>query len=307
LIASLLAHGVGPGDEVITSPFTFVATLNAILHVGATPRFVDIGEDFNLDPDQLADAIGPATRAIMPVHLFGLPADMTGIMSVIDGLDLLVVEDAAQSLGATEGGRPVGSFGTGSFSFYATKNVTTGEGGMVTTDDDAVASTLRILRHQGQRGRYDYVRPGFNLRLTEVQAAIGVAQMSRLPDIIALRRLHARTLSEALSGIPGLVLPSEPAGRTHVYHQFTVRVTSEARTTRDRLAQHLQGEGIECGVYYPRPVYDHPCFRLEPRVGAPTTPRAAAAGEEVLSLPVHPGLDEHDLTRIGDAVRVHLG
>jgi perosamine synthetase len=306
LIASLLSHGLGPGDEVITSPFTFVATLNAILHVGATPRFVDIGDDFNLDPDLLADAIGPATRAILPIHLFGLPADMTRITSAIGDRDLLVVEDAAQSLGATEGRRPVGSFGTGCFSFYATKNVTTGEGGMVTTDDDAVASALRILRHQGQRGRYDYARPGFNLRMTEMQAAIGVAQMSRLPDIIALRRLHARTLTEGLAGIPGLVLPSEPAGRTHVYHQFTVRVTSEARTTRDRLAQRLRRAGIESGVYYPRPVFDYPCFRLDPRIGSPATPRATAVGREVLSLPVHPGLTEHDLSRIVDSVRADL-
>ena len=306
LIASLLAHGIGAGDEVITSPFTFVATLNAILHVGATPRFVDIGSDFNLDPGQLSAAIGSATRAILPVHLFGCPADMTRIAAAIGDRDVVVVEDAAQSLGATAEGRPVGSFGTGCFSFYATKNVTTGEGGMVTTDDDDVAATLRVLRHQGQRGRYEYERPGFNLRMTELQAALGVAQMSRLPDIVASRRLNAGALTEGLAGIEGITLPSEPPGRTHVYHQYTIRVSSEARITRDRLAARLRGEGIECGVYYPRPVFDYACFAAEPRVGAPSTPAAAAAGREVLSLPVHPQLTEHDVSRILEAMRSAL-
>jgi len=175
LIASLLAHGIGPGDEVITSPFTFVATLNAILHVGATPRFVDIGDDFNLDPALLGGAIGPATRVLLPVHIYGCPADMDGISSSVAGRELIVVEDAAQALGAACAGRPVGSFGTGCFSFYATKNVTTGEGGVVTTDDDEIAATIRILRNQGQRAQYDYARPGFNLRMTELQAGLGVA------------------------------------------------------------------------------------------------------------------------------------
>ena len=306
LIASLLAHDIGPGDEVITSPFTFVATLNAILHVGATPRFVDIGDDFNLDPDLLEEAIGPATRAILPVHLFGCPADMERIATVIGERDLLVIEDAAQAIGATQAGRAVGSFGTGCFSFYATKNVTTGEGGMVTTDDDEVATTLRILRHQGQLARYEYARPGFNLRMTELQAALGVAQMSRLPDIVESRREHARILREGLAGIDGLVLPGEPRGRTHVYHQFTVRVTSRARVTRDRLLEGLQREGIECGVYYPRPVFDYACFRLDPRVGNPSTPEAAAAGQEVLSLPVHPRLTGEDLARVVATVRSAL-
>jgi hypothetical protein len=180
VIASLLAHGIGPGDEVVTSPFTFVATLNAILHVGATPRFVDIGDDFNLDPSLLREAIGPATRAVLPVHLYGCPADMEGIDAALEGRDMVVIEDAAQSLGATVRDRAVGSFGTGCFSFYATKNVTTGEGGVITTDNDVIMEALRIIRNQGQRALYDYDRPGFNLRMTELQAALGVAQMTRL-------------------------------------------------------------------------------------------------------------------------------
>jgi perosamine synthetase len=303
LIASLLAHGIGPGDEVITSPFTFVATLNAILHVGATPRFVDIGDDFNLDPELLAHAVGPATRAIVPVHLFGCPADMTRVVSAVAGRDIVIVEDAAQALGAAHGSRPVGSFGTGCFSFYATKNVTTGEGGMVTTDDEDVAATIRILRNQGQRARYAYERPGFNFRMNELQAALGVAQMTRLPDIVGARRSNARRLSEALTGIEGLAVPTEPVGRRHVFHQFTLRVTGAARTSRNGLLEHLRSRGIQSGVYYPRPVFDYACFRRDPRVGTPTTPRAVEAAGEVLSLPVHPGLTEADLSSIVEATR----
>jgi dTDP-4-amino-4,6-dideoxygalactose transaminase len=306
LIASLVAHGIGPGDEVITSPFTFVATLNAILHVGATPRFVDIGDDFNLDPSLVRDAIGPTTRAIVPVHLFGCPAEMTGIAAAIGGRDLVMIEDAAQALGATHSGRGVGSFGTGCFSFYASKNVTTGEGGMITTNDDAVASTVRILRDQGQRARYDYALPGYNLRLTELQAALGVAQMSRLPDIVESRRANARFLTEGLEGIEGLVLPSEPPGRKHIYHQFTVRVTRHAPITRDRLVDFLLREGIRCGVYYPRPVFDYGCYRRDPRVGIPVTPRASAVAQEVLALPVHPRLTDPDLARIVTSLRAAL-
>jgi perosamine synthetase len=303
LIASLLAHGLGPGDEVITSPFTFVATLNAILHVGATPRFVDIGEDFNLDPELLADAIGPATRAILPVHLFGCPADMTGVVSAIAGRDIVIVEDAAQALGAAHGWRPVGSFGTGCFSFYATKNVTTGEGGMVTTDDDDIAASVRILRNQGQRARYAYERRGFNFRMTELQAALGVAQMTRLPDIVGARRSNARVLSEALARVEGLVVPTEPIGRRHVFHQFTLRVTRDARIGRDGMLQHLLSRGIQAGVYYPRPVFDYGCFRRDPRVGTPPTPRTVEIANEVLSLPVHPGLTGEDLSSIVEATR----
>jgi dTDP-4-amino-4,6-dideoxygalactose transaminase len=303
LIASLLAHGIGPGDEVITSPFTFVATLNAILHVGATPRFVDIGEDFNLDPDLLAGAIGPATRAILPVHLFGCPADMTGVLSAIADRDIVIIEDAAQALGAAHERHPVGSFGTGCFSFYATKNVTTGEGGMFTTDDDDVTANVRILRNQGQRARYAYERAGFNFRMNELQAALGIAQMTRLPGVVEARRANARRLGEALTGIEGLVLPTEPVGRRHVFQQFTLRVTRGARTSRDGLLRHLLSRGIQAGVYYPRAVFDHGCFRRDPRVGTPTTPRTVEIADQVLSLPVHPGLTEADLSSIVEATR----
>jgi perosamine synthetase len=303
LIAALMGNDLGPGDEVITSPFTFVATLNAVLHVGATVRFVDVGDDFTIDPGQLAAAIGPRTRAVVPVHLYGCPAAMHEIEAVVADRGIVVVEDAAQALGARLGDRPVGSFGTGCFSFYATKNVTTGEGGAVTTDDDAVAETVRLLGDQGQRAGYGYGRPGFNLRMTELQAALGVAQMARLADIIEARGRNARLLTEGLSGIDGLLLPFEPPGRGHVYHQYTVRVTRHARRTRDDVRLLLEASQIGCGVYYPRPVFDYECFRDDPRVAPCVAPTAARLSDEVLSLPVHPKLCDADVGRVIDAVR----
>jgi dTDP-4-amino-4,6-dideoxygalactose transaminase len=237
------------------------------------------------------------------VHLYGCPADMECIADVISGRDIVVVEDAAQALGARDGDRAVGSFGTGCFSFYATKNVTTGEGGAVTTDDAAIAAAVRTIADQGQSGTYEYVRPGFNFRMTELQAALGVAQMTRLAEIVEARRANATVLRAGLEGIDGLVLPSEPAGRRHVYHQFTVRVTTAARVDRDELARRLRARGVSCAIYYPRPVFDYDCFRADPRLGRPVTPRAQRAAREVLSLPVHPAIGDTDITRIVESVR----
>jgi dTDP-4-amino-4,6-dideoxygalactose transaminase len=303
LIAALLAHGIRRGDEVITSPFTFVATLNAILLVGARPRFVDVGDDFNLDPGQVAEALGPYTRALMPVHLYGLPADMPRIVEACNGRDIEFVEDAAQALGATVDGTAAGGFGTGCFSFYATKNVTTAEGGIVTTDNDVIADAVRLLRDQGQRSTYEYARPGFNFRMTELQAALGVAQMARLDGINDARRRNAEMLTAALEGIDGLILPRTPPGRTHVFHQYTVRVTEEAAVTREVLRQRLEALEIATGVYYPRPVFEYECFRADPRIGSPATPNAARMAREVLSLPVHPALEGSDIERIAEGVR----
>ena len=258
LVVALLAHGIRPGDEVITSPFTFVATLNAILHAGAHPRFVDIGDDFDLDPDGIDAVVGPATKALLPVHLYGLPADVPHLLDRA-GDDMVLIEDAAQALGATVGGRAAGAFGTGCFSFYATKNVTTGEGGVITTDDDDVADAARLLRDQGQRATYEYVRPGFNFRMTELQAALGVAQMSRLHEYNSARRRNAAALSAGLAELQGLVLPDVPAGRSHVFHQYTVRVTPDAAgrprrasaelvLARNRLRRVLPAPGVRLRV-----------------------------------------------------------
>jgi perosamine synthetase len=272
LVAALQALGIGPGDEVVTSPFTFAASLNAILDVGATARFADIGEDFTVDPDALEAAVGPRTAVIMPVHLYGLPAQMDRIEPIGEAHGLAIVEDAAQAPGARVGDRPVGSFGVGCLSLYATKNVTAGEGGVITTADATVADRLRVLRNQGMRERYRYEVPGHNYRMTDLQAAVALPQLARLASSNERRRRNAERLSEGLRGVPGL-------------HAELARL------------------GIESGVYYPRAVYDYNCYRSHSGVRIEPMPGAEAAAREVLSLPVHPGLTDDDLDRIVDTVR----
>ena len=305
LISALLAHGIGPGDVVITSPFTFVATLNAILLVGATPRFADIGADFTIDVDLVAGMLDDSTRAVVPVDVYGCPADLVRLRQLCKSRDIALVEDAAQALGAAAHGFPAGSFGTGCFSFYATKNVTTAEGGVVTTDSEEVAAAVRMLADQGQTATYEYGRPGFNFRMSELHAAVGVAQMTRLDDIVAARRENAEFMRSALRGIAGLVLPEEPADRSHVYHQFTVRVTGDATVSRDELAAGLRRAGVSCGVYYPRPVWDYDCFR-NAGVVDPNTPLAEQFAHEVLSLPVQPSLTCADRDHVVAVVRAVL-
>jgi dTDP-4-amino-4,6-dideoxygalactose transaminase len=308
LVAAMQVLGLEPGDEVVTSPFTFVATLNAILECGAVARFADIDpRTFTVDAAAVADAIVPRTRALMPVHLYGQPADMASIAPLAMERGLVVVEDAAQAHGATVDGRAVGSFGLGCFSFYATKNVTSGEGGMITTDDDLLADTLRVLRNEGMRARYEYERAGHNYRLTDVQAAIAVPQLAHLRESNERRRSNAARLDEGLADIPGLLTPIVAPGRTHVFHQYTVRVTPESRLNRDELAGRLAARGIETGVYYPRVVHDYDCYRSHPRVVATPVPEAELAAREVLSFPVHPALSANDVDRIVEVVRTALG
>ena len=213
---------IGPGQEVITSPFTFAATINAILRSGASVRFADICEDFTVDPASVAALIGPATTALMPVHLYGLPADMRALTSLATANRLAIVEDAAQAHGASVDGRRAGSFGVGCFSFYATKNVTSGEGGCVTTDDAMVAERLRVTRNQGMRSRYDYAMIGQNWRMTDVAAAIAIPQMQRLDEINARGVANAAALTSLLADEQAVTTPAVPAGRTHVWHQYTM-------------------------------------------------------------------------------------
>ncbi len=317
LIVALQAHGIGPGDEVITTPFTFAATANAILLVGARPVFVDVREeDFNIDPRLIEERITPRTRALLPVHLFGHPADMAAIGDIAARHSLTVIEDAAQAAGASLEGRAVGSFGTGCFSFYASKNMTTGEGGMITTNDPALAERMRLLRHHGQRQRYVSESLGQNLRLTEVAAALGLAQLEKLPAFNEARRANAAYLSERLRGaVPAgrqVITPVERPGCRHVYHQYTVRVPSPEVSPpqveggrRDALAAHLRQRGIETGVYYPVPLHRQPLYR---DLGyADHLPVAERLSGEALSLPVHPGLTCADLDLIVDAVAEAVG
>lgn len=304
LIAALHVLGVGAGDEVITSPFTFVATLNAILAVGARPRFADIdATTFTVCPASVEALLTSRTRVVLPVHLYGQPADMTAIATIAVRHGLAVVEDAAQALGATHAGRAAGSFGLGAFSFYATKNVTTGEGGMVTTNDDALAESLRLFRNQGMRQPYEYGAFGLNLRLTDLQAAMGLPQLDQLPDITARRAHNAAVLTAGLSDIRGLAIPRVRDGDRHVFHQYTVRIEAGARIDRDALKSTLDEAGIGAAVYYPKLVFEHPCFRHHPSIVIDDCPTAAAATGHVLSLPVHQHLSDSDLERIVSTVR----
>jgi dTDP-4-amino-4,6-dideoxygalactose transaminase len=306
LVAALRAHGIGSGDEVITTPLTFGATLNAIIEVGAIARFADIADDLTIDPSELAGLVTHRTKALMPVHLYGLPAAMGAISESADARGLVVIEDAAQAHGARVGKAPVGSSGTAAFSFYGTKNITCGEGGIVTTSDDDIALRLRLLRNHGMRAPYDYVLPGYNYRLTDIQAAIAAVQLRRLPEINENRAQNAVRLSAGLRGLPGLVLPAVPPGRQPSWHQYVVQVTAGAAMDRDQLCKCLDSAGIDSRVYYPALVHDHACYRDHPQVIIDETPRASRAVREVLALPVHPKLTLDDVDRIVSCVRTAL-
>lgn len=298
LTVALSALGVGPGDEVLTSPFTFVATVNAVLASGARVRFADIrADDFALDPDAAAAAVTGDTRALMPVHLYGQTADLDPLLALAGRHGMHVVEDAAQAHGARYRGAAAGSFGTGCFSFYATKNITSGEGGMVTTRDDALADRLRLLRNQGMRARYSYEVVGHNHRMTDLAAAVALPQLATYPAQVARRRANAARLSQRLSDLPGVVLPAERPGREHVWHQYTVLADD-----RDALAAGLHERGVGSGVYYPRLVGDYPCYATHPQVQPAHTPIAADVAARCLSLPVHAGLSADDVERVADAV-----
>ena len=289
----LLAAGIGPGDEVIVPSFTFAATANAVVLAGAVPVFADIEPDsFALDPESVARAITPNTAAIMPVHLYGHPADMDRLSALAAEHSLALFEDAAQAHAASLDGRPVGTFGDWAmFSLYPTKNMTSGEGGMVVSASPATDERIRLLRNQGMARPYENEIAGFNARMTDLHAAIGRAQLRKLAAWTEQRRKNAARFDAELTGV---VTPPVAEGAVHVYHQYTIRIAED----RDGFARALREEhGIGTGVYYPTPVHRLPVFGLE--LDLPETERAA---REALSLPVHPSLTEQDLDRIVSAV-----
>jgi perosamine synthetase len=294
---ALLAHGIGKGDEVITSPFSFIATANSILYTGAKPVFADIEPDtFNIDPERIKEKITSKTRAIMPVHLYGHPADMKAIVEIADDNKLIVIEDACQSHGAEFLGKKVGSFGTGAFSFYPTKNMTTGEGGMLTTDEKEIAEKAKMIRAHGSKVRYLHEMLGFNLRMTDIAAAIGLVQLGKLDKYTKARQRNAEILSTGLQGISGLTPAITKAGCTHVFHQYTVRAKK-----RDQLAAFLKEKDIGTGVHYPIPIHKQPFYKnMGYRDSLPVSEKAI---EEVLSLPVHPALSGTDLRKIVEITR----
>ncbi|MFF4095227.1 DegT/DnrJ/EryC1/StrS family aminotransferase [Streptomyces sp. NPDC001834] len=297
---SLVALGIGPGDEVIVPSFTFAATANAVRLAGATPVFVDIERDsFCLSPQAAEAAITPRTAAIMPVHLYGHPAAMGAFTALAERHGLAIVEDAAQAHAASLDGTPVGAFGAAAcFSFYPTKNMHSLEGGMVTTGDAAVARTLRLLRNQGMEQRYANEIVGFNVRMTDVAAAIGRVQLRSLPAWTRQRRANAAALD---AGLRGVVTPPVAEGAEHVYHQYTIRIGAKSGKDRETVSRELLERGIGNAVYYPTPVHRLAPFRTGEKALGHTagdlseTERAAA---EALSIPVHPMLTPQELDRL---------
>jgi perosamine synthetase len=294
---ALLAHGIGPGDEVITSPFTFIASVNSILYAGARPVFVDIAEEsFNIDPDLIEAAITPRTAAILPIHLYGYPCDMDAIGAIARRHGLAIIEDAAQAIGADYRGRPVGSFGTGCFSLYATKNVMSGEGGMVTTNDDDLAKLCRLLRNHGMRRRYYHDVLGFNFRMTDLHAAIGAVQVDRLAEFTASRRAHAAYFNAHITSV---CTPAVRPGYGHVWHQYTVRL--DRGRDRDAAVTQLSQAGIGTGIFYPVPAHKQAHLAALGMADL-SFPVAERLAREVVSLPVHPQLTQADLAKIVEEV-----
>lgn len=290
---AFVAAGIGVGDEVIVPSFSFAATANSVALAGATPVFADIeGDQFNLDPAAAEAAITPRTRAIMPVHLYGHPANMTAFTELAERHDLLLFEDAAQAHAASLDGTAVGAFGiAGSFSFYPTKNMMSGEGGMVSTGSPELARMVRLLRNQGMEKRYANEVVGFNTRMTDVHAAIGRVQLQRLAGWTEARQAHAAFFDAHLEGV---VVPPIAPGAVHVYHQYTIRVEGQ---DRDAFVAALADRGVGAGVYYPTPIHKLPSFQQE--LDLPVTDRVST---EVVSLPVYPSLTEEEREQVVEAV-----
>jgi dTDP-4-amino-4,6-dideoxygalactose transaminase len=293
---ALLSCGVGKGDEVITTPFSFIATANAILYCGATPVFADINKrTFNIDPGHLEKSISERTKAVLVVHLYGQPCEMDSIQEICEDNDLKLIEDACQAHGASYKGKKAGNLGDcGVFSFYPTKNMTTGEGGIITTNDAGVADKSRLLREHGSKVRYHHEVLGFNYRMTDIAAAIGLAQLDKLESFNQRRIENAKELSSSIEKIKGLIPPFIIPDVRHVFHQYTLRVTDDFHLRRDEVVNRLSQMGVGTGIYYPVPIHKQPFYK-----GYEGDLRVSEAmAKEVLSLPVHPGVSTEDLAII---------
>jgi len=300
LMSIFVGLGLGPGDEVITVSHTFNATVSSILFSGATPVFVDIEPDtYLMDAGRIEAAITPRTRAICPVSLFGVIADMDAIQAIADRHGLAVVEDACQAHGAEYRGRRAGSFGYGAFSLYGTKNMTTGEGGFVTTNDDQLADWIKLYRNQGMRERYHHEILGYNFRMTDIAAAIGLVQLDKLERNTARRQAIAKRYDRAFADLP-VQLPTRPEGRTHVFHQYTLGVGS----ARDEIVAEMKDGGVSCGIYYPIPCHRQ-AYVMELGIDA-VLPNTDLAAAQSLSLPMYPGLTEAEQAQVVETLRASV-
>jgi perosamine synthetase len=306
LHASLMALGIGAGDEVIVPPITFGATATSVLLVGARPVFADVDLDtLNIAPESVRRKIGKRTRAIVPVHLYGVPAEMDSLLGIGDEFGVTIIEDACQALGSEYKRRKVGGIGMlGCFSFYPGKVITTGEGGMITTNDEKLARKLRMIRTAGQEKGYDYIEAGSNFRMPEVAAAMGCAQMARLPEFLKRRRRNAAMLSERIADIDGISLPIDTADLRHNYYLYTIRLLKDIGK-RDTIVERMRRLGIDTRSYYTVPLHQTPLYR---RLGysRQKLPTAKLVCKSTLSIPVNPVLDGEDMCFIADSLKAVL-
>ena len=302
LQVALLAHGIGRGREVVVPPLTFFASASTVLQAGAKPVFADVDRaSYNLDPSKLPEVLTRKAKAVMPVHLYGQTVDMDPVLEAAREHDLVVIEDACQAHGAEYHGKKAGHLGDSAcFSFYATKNMTTGEGGMVVTDDAKVAERARLLRDHGQAHKYEHVLLGYNLRMTEIAAAIGLVQLRKLEGWVQRRRENAKALTKGLAGIDGLVPPAEGNWMVHAYYQYVVRAEPSFPLSRDEIVQTLTDDGVGSRASYPMPLYKQEALkglRLRGRC-----PVAEDVVTRLFELPVHPGVSPADLETVVEAV-----
>jgi len=304
LDVSLKSLRIEEGDEVIVPSFTFIASANSILFQGAKPLFVDVDDaTFNINPDDLLEKITPRTRAVMGVHLFGHPFDCNVIQEICNDHNLYLIEDAAQAHGAIYDGKKVGGFGDlGCFSFYATKNMTTGEGGMITTDDEKFAQLCRLIRSHGEGEKYRHTMLGYNYRMMDIQAAIGLVQLKRLEKFNVLRIKNAEYFDQHLKQ-KGLKTPSKRDGVRHVYHQYAVTIEDSFPIVRDALIDYLKERGIGSAVHYPLPIHRQPLYQdLGYREEDVHCPVSLELSQKILSLPIHPSVGDQDLRYIVDTI-----
>jgi len=303
LHAALYAAGVGQGDEVITTSFSFMATINPILMLGAKPVLVDIkADDFNLDIAKVKAAITKKTKVIMPVHLYGQPCDWAELQQLADEHKIMLIEDACQAIGANYDGKKIGALGAmGCFSLYATKNIMSGEGGVTTTDNEEFAKLMKQFRQHGMSAQYEYVDLGYNYRMTDLHAAIAIEQLKKTDRFNAARVKNANQLSALLKDVKGITLPTTSPDRTHVFHQYTIRLTDTAGINRADFVAALKEKGVGANIYYPKALHQYSHIaKLGYKDG--DFPVAEQAGQEVVSLPIHPKVSQADIKTIATAI-----
>ncbi|MCJ7445389.1 MAG: DegT/DnrJ/EryC1/StrS family aminotransferase [Methanotrichaceae archaeon] len=298
---TLKAKRLRQDDEVISPAFSFIATANCILYQGLKPVFVDVdSRTFNIDPEDLKEKITPNTKAVIGVHLYGQPFEVKAVQEICEDHHLILVEDCAQAHGAEYNGKKVGSFGIGCFSFYPTKNMTTGEGGMITTDDDDLAARLRLLRNHGDLGKYNHVELGYNYRMMNLQGALGLIQLKRLDEFNKKRISNAELLNKKIE-ITGIAKPYKIDDVKHVYNQYAVKVKEDFPVAREKLMDFLQSEGIGTAIHYPKPIYRQPIYQ-EMSDNWKICSVAEKVCSQIMSLPVHPSLTEDDIEYIAQTI-----